>query len=56
MASEFCCCPFCDCDVITVDSARAPDEGYQATCTVCHACGPLEVTEAEAIEAWNERV
>lgn len=55
MDNELACCPFCDCDIITVESARAPDEGYQAECALCSACGPLCESLSTAVEAWNER-
>ena len=49
------CCPFCGSDMVTVESARAPDEGYQAECALCSACGPLSESILITIQAWNER-
>lgn len=46
-------CPFCDCGHTLIEGA--PGEGYQVACAVCDATGPLEDSEAEALEAWNTR-
>lgn len=48
-------CPFCGSEYVEVESARAPDEGFQVQCTLCEACGPLSASHSAAVEAWNER-
>jgi Lar family restriction alleviation protein len=48
-------CPFCGSTVMSIESARAPDEGYQVECAMCNACGPLTESPSTAVQAWNER-
>lgn len=50
-------CPFCGSHDITLDQLGDEERPFFVmTCRDCQADGPIEATEAEAIEAWNIRV
>ena len=47
-------CPFCDSDSISVLEVEA-GSFYAAGCQACGCHGPVEETEALAVENWNRR-
>jgi Lar family restriction alleviation protein len=50
-------CPFCGAIGESTKTLMVNDgsERWYVVCLGCEACGALEVTDAEAIEAWNRR-
>lgn len=56
-ALELRACPFCGSRNITTDQlGNEARPFFVMTCGNCQADGPVEVTEAQAAEAWNTRV
>lgn len=45
-------CPFCGGDDLTMVN---DEKLFFVGCCTCATCGPVEITEEEATEAWNRR-
>lgn len=48
-------CPFCGAGDMTIEDARAPDDGLFVYCHLCLAQGPLHESRLTAALGWNDR-
>lgn len=48
-------CPFCGNEDLSIEDARAPDDGLMVYCHGCIAQGPLCESRFNAAMKWNER-
>jgi len=48
-------CPFCGSEDLSIEDARAPDDGKMVYCHGCIAQGPLCESRFNAAMTWNKR-